>query len=203
MSSKVQSTGRKRAAGAGKGRAIFSLTIHPGAALEDYVLGTPVLPISFSPRSAISFSPPHVGPRAKDQQASAPESLPPPEANAEAIQFLTSLSEPGLCVCGGGQGTSLERTKERRPRPGPVSLSLDSPGTQKGLIFVDIFQRKTPGPWGGGSASSPAGCWKGQWRGGRGCLGDVDGEGVGHWRPGVRELRPKSWAFSVPTEPSP
>nr|XP_019597423.1 PREDICTED: ciliogenesis-associated TTC17-interacting protein isoform X3 [Rhinolophus sinicus] len=96
MSSKVQSTGRKRAAGARKGRAIFSLTIHPGAALADYVLGTPVLPISFSPRSAILSSPPHVGPRAKDHQASAPESLPPPEANAEAIHFLNSLRQEEL-----------------------------------------------------------------------------------------------------------
>ncbi|XP_045054424.1 ciliogenesis-associated TTC17-interacting protein isoform X2 [Desmodus rotundus] len=35
------------------------------------------------------------GPRAKEQQqASAPESLPPPNANAEAIRFLTSLREP-------------------------------------------------------------------------------------------------------------
>ncbi|XP_032968324.1 ciliogenesis-associated TTC17-interacting protein [Rhinolophus ferrumequinum] len=96
MSSEVQSTGRKRAAGAGKGRAIFSLTIHPGAALEDYVLRTPVLPVSFSPRSAISSSPPHVGSRAKDNQASAPESLPPPEANAEAIHFLNSLRKEEL-----------------------------------------------------------------------------------------------------------
>uniref|UniRef100_A0A671ETL9 Ciliogenesis-associated TTC17-interacting protein n=1 Tax=Rhinolophus ferrumequinum TaxID=59479 RepID=A0A671ETL9_RHIFE len=34
------------------------------------------------------------GSRAKDNQASAPESLPPPEANAEAIHFLNSLREP-------------------------------------------------------------------------------------------------------------
>ncbi|XP_045054426.1 ciliogenesis-associated TTC17-interacting protein isoform X4 [Desmodus rotundus] len=37
------------------------------------------------------------GPRAKEQQqASAPESLPPPNANAEAIRFLTSLREEEL-----------------------------------------------------------------------------------------------------------
>ncbi|KAF6361192.1 ciliogenesis associated TTC17 interacting protein [Rhinolophus ferrumequinum] len=36
------------------------------------------------------------GPRAKDNQASAPESLPPPEANAEAIHFLNSLRKEEL-----------------------------------------------------------------------------------------------------------
>lgn len=123
MSSKIQSTGRKRAAGAGKGRAIFSLTIHPGAALEDYVLGTPVLPISFSPRSVISSSPPHVGPRAKDHQASAPESLPPPEANAEAIHFLNSLSEPGLCVCVVGARAQVWRGPKREGPDLALSLS--------------------------------------------------------------------------------
>ncbi|KAM8791951.1 ciliogenesis-associated TTC17-interacting protein isoform 2-T2 [Rhynchonycteris naso] len=36
------------------------------------------------------------GPQAKDQQASAPESLPPPKANAEAIDFLSSLTQEEL-----------------------------------------------------------------------------------------------------------
>ncbi|XP_016052386.1 PREDICTED: ciliogenesis-associated TTC17-interacting protein [Miniopterus natalensis] len=36
------------------------------------------------------------GSRAKDQQASTPESLPPPEANAEAICFLSSLRQEEL-----------------------------------------------------------------------------------------------------------
>ncbi|KAM5267121.1 ciliogenesis-associated TTC17-interacting protein isoform 3-T3 [Hipposideros larvatus] len=36
------------------------------------------------------------GPRAKDHQASAPEGLPPPEANAEAIHFLNSLRQEEL-----------------------------------------------------------------------------------------------------------
>ena len=119
MSSKVQSKGRKRGAGAGEGRAIFSLIICPEVALEDSALGTTALPLFFSLESTISPYFPSIGPRAKEQQqASAPESLPPPNANAEAIRFLTSLSEPGQWVSG-EEGTSVERREERQPRPGP------------------------------------------------------------------------------------
>ncbi|KAF5922587.1 hypothetical protein HPG69_017960 [Diceros bicornis minor] len=80
MSSKVQSTGGKRAAGAGKGRGVFSPTIHHGVALEESALGTPAPP-----------RPSPQGPRAQEHQPSAQESLPPPEANADAIHFLSSL----------------------------------------------------------------------------------------------------------------
>ncbi|KAF0871825.1 PNKD hydrolase, partial [Crocuta crocuta] len=44
----------------------------------------------------ISAFPASLGPRAKDHQPSAHESLPPPEANAEAIQFLSNLYQEEL-----------------------------------------------------------------------------------------------------------
>lgn len=121
MSSKVQSTGRKRAAGAGKGRAIFYLTIHPGWLWSTVVLESPPPLLFFSPESAISSSPAHIGPRAKDQGASAPENLPPLEANAEALQFLESLSEPGLC---GSGGVEVRRGPKRE---GPDLAPLSQP----------------------------------------------------------------------------
>lgn len=61
---------------------------------------------------------------------------PPLEANAEAIHFLNSLGEPGLVEDEGY--TSVERREGRRPRPGPVSLSL----ILLGLGEVQYFSRE-------------------------------------------------------------
>lgn len=97
--------------------------------LGEFYFWDPCTSLSFSPRSAISYSPPPIDPRAKDQHALAAEG-PPLEASAEAIHFLNSLREPGLVRgwglggAGGGGYTSVERREGRRPRPGPVSLSL-------------------------------------------------------------------------------
>ncbi|XP_027947931.1 ciliogenesis-associated TTC17-interacting protein isoform X1 [Eumetopias jubatus] len=65
-------------------------------ALGDSALGnTCPTPVPL-PKVAISASPPSLGPKAKDHQPSAQESLPAPKANAEAIHFLSNLKQEEL-----------------------------------------------------------------------------------------------------------
>ena len=141
MSSKLQSTGGKRPLGwiLERHLLLFSLPLSsfflPGVAFENSALGTPV-PL---PKVAISASSPSLGHRAKDHQPPAQGSLAAPEANAEAIHFLSNLREPGQWGRWerGGRGCRVQAR--------PVSLSLAGPGTQKGceayllIIFLKTY----------------------------------------------------------------
>lgn len=68
---------------------------------------------AFSPGSVVLASPLSVGLKAKDQQSPVRELQPLPKANAEAIDFLNSLSESRQH---GEESAGLGRKQNRKPR---------------------------------------------------------------------------------------